>query len=151
MQETWVQSLGWEDPLQKEMATHPSILAWEIPWTDGPGKLQSMGSWRVRLDLVTKTTAKQQGKRTGFQGGLVWVCQVTMWYYVQRLVKESFIVSTQYVRSSWKGHQRTDRKARGVLGEVLFENHLQISINHVDWWELILSRSEDCTVWSVDL
>ena len=44
MRETWVQSLGWEDPLEKEMATHSSILAWEIPWTEEPGRLQSMGS-----------------------------------------------------------------------------------------------------------
>ena len=43
MQETWVQFLGWEDPLGKEMATHSSILAWEIPWTEEPGGLQSMG------------------------------------------------------------------------------------------------------------
>ena len=42
-QETWVQSLDQEDPLEKEVATHPSILAWEIPWTEGPGSLQSMG------------------------------------------------------------------------------------------------------------
>ena len=48
MQETWVQSLGWEDPLEKEMATHSSILAWKIPWTEDPGRLQSMGSQRVR-------------------------------------------------------------------------------------------------------
>ena len=44
MQKTRVQSLGWEDPLEKEMATHSSILAWEIPWTEEPGRLQSMGS-----------------------------------------------------------------------------------------------------------
>ena len=43
VQETWVQSLGREDPLEKEMATHSSILAWEIPWTEEPGGLQSMG------------------------------------------------------------------------------------------------------------
>ena len=43
-QETQVQSLGWEDPLEKEMATYSSILAWEIPWTQEPGGLQSMGS-----------------------------------------------------------------------------------------------------------
>ena len=48
MQETWVQSLGWEDPLEKEVETHSSILAWEIPWTEEPGALQSMGSRRVR-------------------------------------------------------------------------------------------------------
>ena len=43
VQETWVRSMGWEDPLQKEMATHSSILAWEIPWTEEPGRLQFMG------------------------------------------------------------------------------------------------------------
>ena len=43
MWETQVRSLGWEDPLEKEMATHPSILAWEIPWTEDPGRLQSIG------------------------------------------------------------------------------------------------------------
>ena len=49
MQETWVQSLGWEDPLEKGMVTHSSILAWKIPWTEEPGRLQSMGSERVGL------------------------------------------------------------------------------------------------------
>ena len=45
--ETWVRSLGWEDPLEKEMATHSSIHAWKIPWTKESGGLQSMGSQRV--------------------------------------------------------------------------------------------------------
>ena len=48
MQETWVQSLGLEDPLEKKMATHSSTLAWKTPWTEEPGKLQSMGLQRVR-------------------------------------------------------------------------------------------------------
>ena len=48
MQETWVQSLGREDPLEKEMATHSSILAWSIPWTEKPGRLLSMGLQRVK-------------------------------------------------------------------------------------------------------
>ena len=47
MQKTWVQSLGWEDPLEEKMATRSRILAWKIPWTEEPGKLQSMGSQRV--------------------------------------------------------------------------------------------------------
>ena len=55
VQETWVQSLGWEDPLEKEMATHSSILAWEIPWTEEPGGLQSTGSQKVRHDLQLST------------------------------------------------------------------------------------------------
>ena len=49
-QETRVQSLGWEDPLEEGMATHSSILAWRIPWIEEPGGLQSMGSQRVRHD-----------------------------------------------------------------------------------------------------
>ena len=47
MQETRVQSLGWDDPLEKEMATHSSVLAWRIPWTEEPDGLQSMGLQRV--------------------------------------------------------------------------------------------------------
>ena len=54
MQETQVRSLGQEDPLEKEAATHSKILAWEIPWTEEPGRLQSMGLKRVRYNLVTK-------------------------------------------------------------------------------------------------
>ena len=50
MQETWVLSLGQEDPLEKAMATHSSTLAWKIPWTKKPGRLQSMGSQRVGRD-----------------------------------------------------------------------------------------------------
>ena len=50
MKETGVRSLGWEDPLEEEMATHCSILAWRIPWREEPGRLQSMGSQRVGHD-----------------------------------------------------------------------------------------------------
>ena len=50
MQETQVRCLGWEDPLEKEMATYSSILAWRIPWTEEPGGLQFMGSQRVEYD-----------------------------------------------------------------------------------------------------
>ena len=56
IQETQAQSLGGEDPLEEEMATHPSILLWEIPWTEEPGGLQSMGSQRVRWDRATEHT-----------------------------------------------------------------------------------------------
>ena len=55
MQEMWVQSLGQKDPLEKEMATHSSILAWKIPWTEEPGWVQSMRLQRVRHDWATDT------------------------------------------------------------------------------------------------
>ena len=53
VQKIRIQSLGREDPLQKEMATHSSTLAWKIPWTEEPGRIQSMGSQRVRHDRMT--------------------------------------------------------------------------------------------------
>ena len=53
VRETWARSLGGEDPLEKEMATHSNILAWRIPWTEEPGRLWSMGSQRVGHDWVT--------------------------------------------------------------------------------------------------
>ena len=58
MQEMWVPSLGWEDPLEKELATHSNILAWGIPWTEEPSGLQPMGSQRVGHDLATKQQEK---------------------------------------------------------------------------------------------
>ena len=51
MQETWVQSPGWEEPSEKEVATHSSILTWEIPWTEAPGRLQSMGSQKSQTQI----------------------------------------------------------------------------------------------------
>ena len=73
MWETRVQSLGWEDPLEKEMATHSSTLAWKIPWTEEPGRLHSMGSQRVGHDWVFNNnnnsssknfSEKRQGRKT---------------------------------------------------------------------------------------
>ena len=56
MQEMWVRSLGWEDILEEEMATHSSNLAWEISWTEEPGELQSTGSQRVGRDCTLTQT-----------------------------------------------------------------------------------------------
>ena len=61
MQETWVQSLGREDPLEKGMTTHSSILAWRIPWTEEPGEVQSLASQRVRHDWKTNPSWKWRG------------------------------------------------------------------------------------------
>ena len=62
MQETRVRSLGWEDPREKEMAPHSSILAWRIPWTEEPGGLQSMGLQRVGHDWATSLHFKLKMK-----------------------------------------------------------------------------------------
>ena len=62
MQETYIRSLGQEDLLKKGLATHSSILAWEIPWTEEPGRLQSIGSQRVGHDLGTEQQQQKQTK-----------------------------------------------------------------------------------------
>ena len=68
MWETQVRSLGWEDPLEKEMATHSNILAWRIPWAEEPGRLQSMGSKRVGHDWVTSLSLSIQWQLLGLGG-----------------------------------------------------------------------------------
>ena len=65
MQETWVWFLGWEDPLEKEIVTHSSILAWKIPWREEPGRLQSLGSQRVRHNWATNALTLTKGEREG--------------------------------------------------------------------------------------
>ena len=78
-QETRVQSLGQEDPLEKEMATYSSILAWRIPWTEEPGRLQSMGLQRVKHDLVTEQQQQDVytvGGGIYFHSHLVNVCNL---------------------------------------------------------------------------
>ena len=75
MQETWVQSLSQEDPLEKEMATHSSILAWEVPWTEEPGGLQSMGSQKSQTCLASK----QQYKTLLYSTGDSFQCSVVTW------------------------------------------------------------------------
>ena len=68
MWETWARSLGQEDPLEKGMSIHSSILAWKIPWTEEPGRLQSMGLQRVGHDWATKHTLTMQGLQILAQG-----------------------------------------------------------------------------------
>ena len=72
MQNTWIRSLGGGDPLQKEVATHFSILAWEIPWTEEPGRVQSMGSQRAGHDLATKQQMKGISWEPRWSGCRVW-------------------------------------------------------------------------------
>ena len=69
MQETQIRSLGWEDPLEKEMATHSSILAWRIPWTEEPGRLQSMG--RKESDMTEQLTHTYVVKISSFSSSYI--------------------------------------------------------------------------------
>ena len=61
MQETWVQSLGWEDTLEEGTATHSNILAWRISWTEKPGRLQSMGPHRITYKYLLSTCGEGNG------------------------------------------------------------------------------------------
>ena len=72
MRETWVQSLGWQDPLEEGMATHSSVLAWRIPRPEEPGGLQSMGSQRVGHDWATKQTHTCSVKLLCLGRGVLW-------------------------------------------------------------------------------
>ena len=78
MQETWVWSLGWEDPLEKEMATYSSTLAWKIPWMEEPGRLQSMGSQKVAHDWATSLHFTSLAVKIRSRAG---VCDIlAMWF-----------------------------------------------------------------------
>ena len=81
MWETWVRSLGREDPLEKEMTTHSSILAWSIPWTEEPGRLQSMGSQRVGHDWATSPHLTSWGSKEAIHTK----CWQNSWHMVSLL------------------------------------------------------------------
>ena len=81
MRETRVRSLGWEDPMEKEMAIHSSILAWRIPWTEKPSRLQSTGSQRVRHDWTTSLSPSPSSSPScsqgyGFSSSHVWMWEL---------------------------------------------------------------------------
>ena len=92
MQEIWVWLLGREDPLEKEMATHSSILAWKIPWTEEPGRLQSMGLQRVRHNLVTWITCLNSHSKR-------------IWEPQQSWKKNPFLPTTVNISKSLDLHQ----------------------------------------------
>ena len=79
MRETWVWSLDREDPLEKEMAIHSSTIAWKIPWTEEPGRLQSKGSQRVRHNWATSLSLSVFPSDRGWDG---WMASPTQWTWV---------------------------------------------------------------------
>ena len=90
MQETWVQSLGWEASLEKETATHSSTLAWKIPWTEEAGRLQSMGSQKVGCDWATSLSS-----------GIIKCCLVASFYYALWIILSLFCFSIDYFFLWW--------------------------------------------------
>ena len=89
IQETWLQSLGWEDPLEKGMTTHSSILAWRVLWTEEPGELQSMGSQRVRQRCTGTTQREGMGREEGggFRMGNTGIPVADSFRYLAKLIQ----------------------------------------------------------------
>ena len=114
MQETWVRSLGWEDPLEKETAAHSSILVWKIPWTAEPGRLPSMGSQRVGHDWATSLSLSLYVYNTSclsiqplidiwvaYTSRLLWI--VLLWPWVYKYLWETLLpdISTGSGTAGW--------------------------------------------------
>ena len=99
MQETWLCALGWEGPLEKEMATHSSILAWKSPWMAEPGRLLSMGSQRVKHDLTTKLPPYNAWKLFGLSD---------LGYFIYKIGENNTFTSLCIIGSSFIHLIRTD-------------------------------------------
>ena len=111
VQDTWVQFLGWEDPLEKETAAHSSILAWRIPWTEEPGGLQCMASRRVGHDWATKppppcTVETNQGR---------WIL-VTGGDFSDRMVRCSYL---RVWHSSWSFSLNEELRYASIIEETI--------------------------------
>ena len=105
-QEMWVWSLDWEDPLEEEMATHSNILAWEIPWTEEPVRLQSTGSQRVGHNWVHTTTTK--------------VFQILFSVVLEKILASSWITIYSTCTKGWTSKQCPLRIELGIKGWTIF-------------------------------
>ena len=101
MQETRVRSLGWENPLEKEMATYTSILAWEIPLTEEPGGLQTVGSQRVRCDLATKQQQCELAAVSLIFKKMLWILN-TWWNKIQYFGTWCGLFTFMHWRRKWQ-------------------------------------------------
>ena len=112
VQETWVWSLGWEDPLEKEMATHSSTLAWRIPWTEEPGRPQSMESQRVRHNCATMFMFMSTHVRKS-------LCSQGIWSAIRHIIWPSAGVQPQQdpgVPSGWTASARKGERETRLEG-----------------------------------
>ena len=139
-QETQIRSLGWEDPLEKEMAIHSSILAWKSPWTEEPGGLQSMGSQRVRCDWeqaqevwlmiwMLSSSAKDHRNHSLLKGWLGIVA-------AQRILLNRWQMTVQTRSAIPAGHSIQPAMLDGLISWVLAAAHVP-SFNQGDglWWD----------------
>ena len=143
MQETQVWSLGWEDPLQMGIATHPSILAWRIPWTEEPGQLQGTRSQRVRREWVTithtSTHTMSEGQQVTWADSLSGHTRSGQW---GEAVSSHFcVISSHQEQHLAKATARPPlRTPQGNWGSDsrfrLCSRALRPTHNSVSWWQL---------------
>ena len=102
IRKTWVQSLGWEDPLEKEMATHSSILAWRIPWTEEPGRLQSTGSQRIGHDWMTFTAPLENDLEISYKTNihLLYVHKISLLCFYLSEIKTYAPTNSRFIHKS---------------------------------------------------
>ena len=141
MQETQVPSLGWKDPLEEEMATHSSILAWIILWTEEPGGIQSTGSQRVRHDLTTKHNNKEtlQVANCTSLDSVTWFKSFCLWVEGQKHLTAnsgpwSLYSSQQFVESFYR--DITLKNGEGN-GNPLQYSCLEYPMEGGAWWAAV--------------
>ena len=177
MRETWVWSLDQEDPLEKEMATHSSILAWRIPWTEEPGGLQSTGSRNVRHDWATSLSLSLLLCRWGVLHRVLqvvdwcWSCiqmvpfvwVLTIWYTLGLVFWLSSVLQSVFPLQSLRAwslskHQPRSNLPRGISPEMkglllefqkpVYKNTTEISDSMETWYCLPHGQSSlDCNTW----
>ena len=132
MWEIRVQSLGWEDPLEKEMAIHSSTIAWKILWTEEPGRLQSVGSERVGHDWATSLKVKAREKVPNSDGQIG--------QGMNQEIKRGSDIWTEprskYRGSSWKGRESVFQTLNGLSTKVRWDRRLGWKVYGWRWWKI---------------
>ena len=152
MWETWVRSLGWEDSLEKDMATHSSILAWRIPWTEEPGGLQSTGSQRVGNDWATSLSLSLSTAFHYIHFLLRGMCiAVFLRDNFKLLCKQSFKYKTQMIRSLLPSEEFQLLELFACMASIKFSLGVKITSwvrLVVQWWRDWLPL-QGTWVWSL--
>ena len=158
MHKTWVQTLGWEDPVEEGMTTHCSTLAWRIPWTEEPGGLQSMGWQRVRCDCVSEHTKAfwtmvlvwnplKGIDNESCEAALYYICEFFHWniwpagrsqtFYMEFCLLFSFVQQnlfcriSQFMQKVYKKEHKS-RCAGSLLWKIFFNTCKNVLSNF--WW-----------------
>ena len=124
-QDTQVPSLSWEDPLEKEMATYSSILAWRIPWTEEPGGLQSMGSQRIRHDWATETSTFKRRQHDSCCTAFTLMETESLCSTLFRRIKHSYTYCKKLFKKRRDSKQNKREGERKIQKDYLHKNCIQ--------------------------